>query len=342
MKWFKSRTIELPFHTLENWRYVYFVGWPRLLGLKMMNYIFYSKENLIVIYRIKEEMDSFIKNLTKFCLEKPEAMMAYYNELERLDKQIIALRERKIETKSELKTYIQEIDSIMDHYCTIYLTKTYSNYAITKEVEEKHPELAEKAKSLLNISEWFGLSKAICQKACSILELPEKTISMLNLKEILRYIDTGIIDNELIEKRHSGFAWNLKTNEFYYGKNADGYIQKLGIAEEKTNINIVKGSAVNKGKSKGKVVVALSTKDFDKISDGCILVAHMTTPWYTPYLSKVSAIVTDEGGIGCHASIIARELNKPCIVGTKIATSVFKDGNLVEVDAEKGIIKKIK
>ncbi|MBU1854784.1 MAG: hypothetical protein KKF89_03620, partial [Nanoarchaeota archaeon] len=51
--------------------------------------------------------------------------------------------------------------------------------------------------------------------------------------------------------------------------------------------------------------------------------------------------VTDEGGITCHASIIARELGKPCIIGTKNATEVFKDGDIIEVDANKGLVRKI-
>ena len=54
------------------------------------------------------------------------------------------------------------------------------------------------------------------------------------------------------------------------------------------------------------------------------------------------AIVTDIGGLTCHAAIVAREMKKPCIVGTKIATQVLKDGDIVEVDASNGIVKKIK
>jgi len=61
-----------------------------------------------------------------------------------------------------------------------------------------------------------------------------------------------------------------------------------------------------------------------------------------PLISIVKAIVTNEGGILCHAAIIAREFKKPCIVGTKIATQVLHDGDLVEVDANKGIVKIIK
>lgn len=68
----------------------------------------------------------------------------------------------------------------------------------------------------------------------------------------------------------------------------------------------------------------------------------MTSPWYLPAMKKATAIVTDEGGITCHAAIVSRELKKPCIIGTKIATKVLKDGDLVEVDANKGIVRIIK
>ena len=65
----------------------------------------------------------------------------------------------------------------------------------------------------------------------------------------------------------------------------------------------------------------------------------MTTVDYLPAMKKASAIVTDDGGITSHAAIISRELGIPCIVGTKIATKVLKDGDLVEVNANKGEVK---
>jgi pyruvate,water dikinase len=67
----------------------------------------------------------------------------------------------------------------------------------------------------------------------------------------------------------------------------------------------------------------------------------MTTTNFVPVLSKVSAIVTDEGGITCHAAIVSRELNIPCIIGTRIATKAFKSGDIIEVDADNGIVRKI-
>lgn len=106
-----------------------------------------------------------------------------------------------------------------------------------------------------------------------------------------------------------------------------------------SNAKTIQGVSAMTGKVVGNVKVVLSRNDFHKLDDGDILVTSMTRPEFTQVLSKVSAIITNEGGITCHAAIIARELKKPCVIGTKIATKVLKDGNKVEVDADSGIIK---
>lgn len=110
------------------------------------------------------------------------------------------------------------------------------------------------------------------------------------------------------------------------------------------NINknqVVYGSIACRGTVRGKVRIA-DPYTFHKIKQGEILVTTETTPNAVPYLRKVKAIVTDEGGVSSHAAIISRELNIPCVIGTKIATQVFKNGDRVEVDADKGIVKIIK
>lgn len=89
----------------------------------------------------------------------------------------------------------------------------------------------------------------------------------------------------------------------------------------------------------GTVKIILSSKDFYKFNPGDILVTTMTSVDFVPIMGKAAAFVTNEGGITSHASIVAREMNKPCIIGTKIATKVFKDGDLVEVDADKGVVR---
>ena len=108
------------------------------------------------------------------------------------------------------------------------------------------------------------------------------------------------------------------------------------------NITQLKGQIAYKGIVQGRVKLLMSFKEVDKVKKGDIIVSSMTMLDVLPAMERAAAIVTDEGGVLCHAAIISRELKKPCIVGTKIATQVFKDGDMVEVDANKGVVKKLK
>ncbi|MBU1164087.1 hypothetical protein KKA15_00820 [Patescibacteria group bacterium] len=77
------------------------------------------------------------------------------------------------------------------------------------------------------------------------------------------------------------------------------------------------------------------------MNQGDILLSETTYPALVPAMKKAGAIITNVGGLTCHAAIVSRELKIPCVVGTKIATKVFKDGDKVEVLATRGIIRKI-
>jgi len=103
----------------------------------------------------------------------------------------------------------------------------------------------------------------------------------------------------------------------------------------------VKGNVAFRGKATGRAVILHTVHDLPKVKSGDILVTTMTFPNFIPAMQRASAFVTDEGGITCHAAIVSREMKKPCIIGTKNATKVFKDGDMIEVDAEKGIVRKV-
>lgn len=96
-----------------------------------------------------------------------------------------------------------------------------------------------------------------------------------------------------------------------------------------------------KGNAAGMVRVVASRADFDAFREGEILVTGMTRPEHVPLMKKAAAIITNEGGITCHAAIVSRELNVPCIIGTKVATKVLKTGDIVEVDATNGTVRKL-
>jgi pyruvate,water dikinase len=90
------------------------------------------------------------------------------------------------------------------------------------------------------------------------------------------------------------------------------------------------------------VHVISKVEDFARFQKGDILVTAMTRPEFVPLMQKAGAVITDEGGLTCHAAIVSRELGVPCIVGTELATRVLKDNMTVKVDAKKGIITIIK
>lgn len=104
---------------------------------------------------------------------------------------------------------------------------------------------------------------------------------------------------------------------------------------------IIYGTPASQGKVVGKIKNVRSINESHLFAEGEILVASHTTPDYLPVMRKASAILTERGGITSHAAIVSRELKIPCIVGIKGILNNFKDGDLVEVDAERGIIKKL-
>lgn len=107
-------------------------------------------------------------------------------------------------------------------------------------------------------------------------------------------------------------------------------------------VNELKGECGYPGEVvRGQVCIINRASEMNKFKDGDVLVSNVTDPSLLPVMKRASAFVTNQGGLTCHAAIVARELHTPCIVGTKIATHVFKDGDMVEVDARKGMVKKI-
>jgi len=165
---------------------------------------------------------------------------------------------------------------------------------------------------------------------------PKDLVRLVKLEELKQP------DFKVVEKRKNGY---LYTDEQLFD------ITELPQVIKDRNYQLIeneisfdgslKGMPASPGKVKGRVKIVLARSQVGKFNAGDILVASKTTPWYVPLMKQAAAIVTDEGGITSHAAIFSRELNKPCVIATKTATKIFKDGDMVEVDANKGIVRKI-
>jgi pyruvate, water dikinase len=102
---------------------------------------------------------------------------------------------------------------------------------------------------------------------------------------------------------------------------------------------LVRGLGAAPGRASGPVRVLWSLAEGAALTAGDVLVAHMTAPDWVPLMRKASAIVTDSGGMTCHAAIVSRELGIPCVVGTSDATKTLRDGEVVTVDAGRGVVR---
>lgn len=168
------------------------------------------------------------------------------------------------------------------------------------------------------------------------------------LGDLVKFLTLNEIKGELpsekeLEKRSGHFIYfsgkiitEVSLSYFSKEHNVEIKVEKPLSASE------VHGQVAMQGSVTGKVRILRLKKQIPELEPGEILITSMTTQDYIPAMQKAAAFITDEGGITCHAAITAREFGKPCVIGTKVATQIFKTGDLVEVDAFNGVVRKIK
>jgi phosphohistidine swiveling domain-containing protein len=159
--------------------------------------------------------------------------------------------------------------------------------------------------------------------------------------EVGNLIERKSFNKESVSQRKDGYGLMIMKDRIYDLDKESRSIIKTEIESKIELGKLIKGNVACRGFVKGKVRVMQNTKELGTFKDGEILVTSMTTPEYVPIMKMAAAIVTDEGGISCHAAIVSRELKIPCVIGTKNATKILKTGDMVEVDAEKGIVRKL-
>lgn len=191
----------------------------------------------------------------------------------------------------------------------------------------------------------YHLVRPVFTEIAKRADLQLSDLAVLNLNEILNFLEGEKLPPEKeLSRRKGRYAYLMRNGKlgFYVGKQVDKMLEeelsggRAGLGEIKELV----GSVACRGYAKGRV--RLATKDnISSFQKGEILVTTMTSPDFTLAMQKAVAVVTDEGGVLCHAAIVSREFGIPCVIGTERATKVLKDGDLVEVDADKGIVRKL-
>lgn len=216
-------------------------------------------------------------------------------------------------------------------------------------IDSEHKEIFKFARDLVFTK---GTRKDSMFCAISVLEnlyhevgrrryLSLRQVRYLSPQELIKTLKGKSIQSEVLNERYNFsiyYSSNCpKTDIFLTGEKAKTFIAKLNILKEEIgDVKILAGDCASPGRARGEAKLVNVIADMAKMKKGDILISVATTPDLIPAIKKASAIVTDVGGITCHAAIISRELGIPCIVGTKIATKVIKDGMVLDVDATHG------
>ena len=163
----------------------------------------------------------------------------------------------------------------------------------------------------------------------------------LTPEEVEKALNENKADKKLLDKRYKKSVYFAEGFGIWFlDKKEEKEVRK--VLEKKHEGNLLDGICGNPGYVKAKARVIVENKDFSKFQKGEILVTAYTTPDFVSIMKKASGIVTDTGGVTSHSTIIARELNIPCVVGTYHATKILKDGDLIEINADDGFVKKVK
>ncbi|VVB87751.1 Phosphoenolpyruvate synthase [uncultured archaeon] len=180
-------------------------------------------------------------------------------------------------------------------------------------------------------------------KTGKTVELPvpdnKKNATVLEDDEILKLVELGEVVEDLYGTPQD-VEWAIKNKEVFMlqSRPITTIKKKKEIKEKVATQAMLEGLGASPGIAYGEAKLVSDASELGKVKDGDILVAVMTTPDMVPAMKRAAAIVTDEGGMTCHAAIVSRELGCPAVVGTRKATQLLVDGIKITVDGEKGLV----
>lgn len=281
----------------------------------------------------KEKFISFLKEFKQFVNEffstYKETEFFYFKKIETELNNYIKETKHSFEdilsNKVDLASWPEEKRKLADYIISMQHLKF--------EYRKLLNDLALRQNSLL--SEVLGQIIARTNREDSTSMTAEEIEKLLRGIEVKNYSDRHI---------YSFVKWNNEKKELIIVAGGEAY-RKIRELEKEIPKEEVIGTPASKGFAKGKVRIILFSinpeEHLHKFQEGEILVSTTTGPEMVVIMEKAAAIVTDEGGLMSHAAIVSREFGIPCVVGTKYATEIFKDGDEIEVNANNGVVRKI-
>ncbi len=284
------------------------------------------------IWENDRAVDYIRREFIRFSQEKPRAALAMLARFEREKKALRKIWQRGIlKNLSELKRFVAAVlGNMIGDLFVLYMAG-----------EKGIPvSIRRKSYALRDSDEYFSASNRVFVN--TLRKLFPRAKDYVN---VIRYEELDRIPSLAeLKKRYKNYV--CVANKYGRVETLAAYAKRTGYRfiedEAKPVSGLLRGRVANPGQAKGKAKLVFTTKDLAKVGKGDILISPMTTANFMPAIRKAAAIVTDEGGLLSHAAIVSRELRKPCLIATKSATKIFKDGDSIEVDAGAGWVRKVK
>jgi len=310
------------------------------LSLKLHGAIYIQKKGYTFAYFDQDDYDNFGKALCEKVVADNSIAIFWSDNFVKYTDEIVSFIKEKLTkkiTKKDYQTYVKLFNSYSSYHRAVKVVADF----LPKELKEKFMPAFSKARvhaePVYDFTEEFD--KHLLKQLSEEHKKDYESYLGIASKDILKYFNTKKLPSlKELKARYELSAYVFSEGKYVIvtGDKVNALEQSLANAYD---AKIVKGRSAFLGKATGRVRIIYDPKQPGDFKEGDILVTGMTRPEFLQLMQKAAAFVTDAGGTLCHAAIVARELKKPCIIGTEVATKVLKDGMIVEVDANTGIVK---
>ena len=341
IKWLSRWAGSYTFISCSYWGGQYFHTQKKELGLHFAHTLFIHRKGVAAFYLPKSQFRKFGMGLARRAEKNKAYAIRYCRKIKHSTDLLLPMMKKM---RSRIPTHAQYqifAEAYANHLPLHTFIKKTIDFLTPKSLEALLPYFKDArlySESIYSESERFfrNLAKLIARKEKHSVQY----LTCLTQTELETYLRSGVLPNQNILKQRflASVLYFENGREYIFTGQIAGLVEK---SINKTNVktSTIRGTTAYPGKVRGRARIILDPNKVKIFNKGDILITGMTRPEFIPLIRKAGALVTDVGGVLCHAAVTARELKIPCVVGTAVATKVFKDGVKVQVDATKAIIK---
>ena len=325
--------------------YYYTAACQARFGVSLNHHFFVYKDQAVICYQSVKENEVLGSTVAARFVNDRAEVNRLCAELTARTKEIRTLLQRPVVEFLEGKSF-KFFEKLYYEYLPLYIGVIRSGNHLTGELANYAFPLLEGIR--LRTETIYNETAAFLKKLSQEIQVTENytkfnLADLLTREDLIAYFQTGKLPLPIIlEERCFCNSIYTENGVSYFIPNKDSERFETAVAALfVTGDGMVKGETACPGKVVGTARLIQNPRAVKEFNEGDILITGMTRPDFVPLMKKSGAVVTDAGGVLCHAAIVSREMNKPCIIGTQVATRTFVDGDIIEVDATHGTVKKL-